>query len=65
MESESDNSSERYIDTVAKELEEPSAKKIKALWWKEENRPRLKKAMERQSNPVFNGVWGEACLKLV
>ena len=50
MESESDNSSEQDTATVPKELEEPSEKQKRRLWWKEENWPTLKKAMERQRN---------------
>ena len=53
-ESGSDNSSEKGTSTVTKELEEPTAKRKKTLWWKEDNWTRPKEDMDRQSNPVVD-----------
>ena len=56
MESVSDNSSEQDTATVTKEFEEPAAKVMMTLWWKEYNWPTLKKALERWRNPLLNQV---------
>ena len=64
MESGADNSSEHDTATVTKYLEEPTAKRKRTLWWKEENCPRLEKATERQRNPSANGVCDAAFLEL-
>ena len=65
MESGADNSSEQDTAIVTKEFEEPAAKRKRTLWWKEENWPRLKKAMERRRNPEVDGACDAACLGLV
>ena len=64
MESGADNSSDQDTDTVTNELEELVATLTMPLWWKEENWPTLKKALERQRNPDVNGVCYAACLEL-
>ena len=64
MEKGADNSSEQDTSTVTRELEEPSAKKKRNLCSKEENRPRLKKTMERRRNPSVNGLCDADCLEL-
>ena len=56
MESGSYNSSEQDTATVTKEVEEPEAKRMRILGWKEDNRTTLKKALERRRNPEVNGV---------
>ena len=64
MESVADNSSEHETSTVNKELEEPASKRKRNLWRKEYNWPRLKKDLERQSNPAVNEMCDAACLEL-
>ena len=64
MESAYDKSSEQNTATVTKKLEEPKAKQKRSLWWKEENWPRLKKAMDIWRNPAVNGVCDEDFLEL-
>ena len=59
MELGSDNSSDQDKATVTKELEEPEEKKMRILWWKEENCPTPKKALERRRNPAVNQVCDE------
>ena len=39
MESGADNSSEQDISKVTKELEETEEKRMRNLWWKEDNCP--------------------------
>ena len=56
MESGSDNSLGQDKATFTKELEETDAKQKRNLWCEEENKPRLKKAMEIWRNPEVNGV---------
>ena len=64
MESGADNSEEQDTGTVTKELEEPAAKQKRTSWCKEENRPRLKKALKRLRNPTVDGVCYEGDLEL-
>ena len=45
MESGYDDSSEQDTVTATKDLEEPVAKQNRNLWWKEDNWPRLNKAI--------------------
>ena len=63
METGSDDSLEQDKATVTKEFEEPSENRKKNLWWKEENQPRLNKAMKIIRNPVVNVVCDAACLE--
>ena len=56
MESGSDNSSQQDTSTFTKELEEPAANQMRILWWKQQNWSMLKKALQRQRNPVVSLV---------
>ena len=64
MESGADKSSDKDTATFTKNLEEPEEKRKGDLWCKEENWPRLKKAMERRRDPAVNKVRDAACLEL-
>ena len=56
LEAGADGSEEQDTATVTKEVEEPEAKRMRILGWKEDNWTTLKKALERRRNPEVNGV---------
>ena len=44
--------------------ERRAAKKQRNCWWTEDNRPRLKEALENTRYPYLRGQCDEACLEL-
>ena len=64
MEPGVDNSVEWHTATVNKQNEEPEAKLKRYLWCKEYNWSRLKKYLERLSNPTVDEVHDEVGLRL-
>ena len=69
MESVCDEPEENHKSTVTKENEdqseeEPKAKRKRTFWWTEENRKRLKKSQDIQTNKRLDRTWFERYLEL-
>ena len=62
MESGADNSADQDTSTVTKYSEEPTEKRKRTFWWKEENYPRTNKSLERLRKATVYGVCDEGDL---